>query len=112
MTIGHSEAETFWVEFLRSLTIRGLRGVKLVISDAHEGLKAAITKVWCDIWERCRVHFMLNAMAHRGESHRPHRLGLGRHGPSPRTTLGPPASNGAMPWTSCVPRVKTGSLDG
>ena len=45
MTIGHSEAEPFWVEFLRSLTRRGLRGVKLVVSDAHEGLKAAITKV-------------------------------------------------------------------
>ena len=45
MTVGHSEAEPFWVEFLRSLTRRGLRGVKLVTSDAHEGLKAAITKV-------------------------------------------------------------------
>src|ERR1700757_5216513 len=44
MTVGHSEAEPFWVEFLRSLTRRGLRGVKLVISDAHEGLKAAIVK--------------------------------------------------------------------
>ena len=43
MTIGHSEAEPFWVEFLRSLARRGLRGVKLVVSDAHEGLKAAIT---------------------------------------------------------------------
>src|SRR6476646_1776129 len=45
MTIGNSEAEPFWTEFLRSLTRRGLRGVKLVVSDAHEGLKAAITKV-------------------------------------------------------------------
>src|SRR5205085_4140945 len=42
MTVGHSEAEPFWVEFLRSLARRGLRGAKLVISDAHEGLKAAI----------------------------------------------------------------------
>ncbi len=41
MTVGHSEAEPFWVEFLCSLTRRGLRGVKLVTSDAHEGLKAA-----------------------------------------------------------------------
>ena len=39
MTVGHSEAEPFWVEFLRSLARRGLRGVKLVVSDAHEGLK-------------------------------------------------------------------------
>src|SRR5450755_4592389 len=45
MTTGHSEAEPFWVEFLRSLARRGLRGAKLVISDAHEGLKAAITKI-------------------------------------------------------------------
>jgi transposase-like protein len=45
MTVGHSEAEPFWVEFLRSLARRGLRGVKLVVSDAHEGLKAAITKI-------------------------------------------------------------------
>jgi putative transposase len=45
MTTGNSEAEPFWTEFLRSLARRGLRGVKLVVSDAHEGLKAAITKV-------------------------------------------------------------------
>jgi hypothetical protein len=45
MTVGHSEAEPFWVEFLRSLARRGLRGTKLVISDAHEGLKAATTKI-------------------------------------------------------------------
>ena len=45
MTVGHSEAEPFWTEFLRSLARRGLRGIRLVISDAHEGLKAAITKV-------------------------------------------------------------------
>src|ERR1700694_870696 len=60
MTVGNSEAEPFWVEFLRSLARRGLRGVKLVISDAHEGLKAAITKVLGATWQRCRVHFMRN----------------------------------------------------
>jgi transposase-like protein len=53
MTVGHSEAEPFWVEFLRSLARRGLRGVKLVISDAHEGLKAAITKILGAAWQRC-----------------------------------------------------------
>jgi putative transposase len=58
MTVGHSEAEPFWVEFLRSLARRGLRGVKLVISDAHEGLKAAITKILNASWQRCRVHFV------------------------------------------------------
>ena len=66
MTVGHSEAEPFWVEFLRSLARRGLRGVKLVISDAHEGLKTAITKVLGATWQRCRVHFMRNALAYAG----------------------------------------------
>jgi putative transposase len=70
MTIGHSEAEPFWVDFLRSLTRRGLRGVKLVVSDAHDGLKAAITKILCATWQRCRVHFMRNAMAHAGKTQR------------------------------------------
>jgi putative transposase len=64
MTVGNSEAEPFWSEFLRSLARRGLRGVKLVVSDAHEGLKLAITKVLGATWQRCRVHFMRNAMAH------------------------------------------------
>jgi transposase-like protein len=70
MTIGHSEAEPFWVEFLRSLTRRGLRGVRLVVSDAHEGLKAAITKILSATWQRCRVHFMRNVMAHAGKTQR------------------------------------------
>jgi putative transposase len=68
MTTGHSEAEPFWVEFLRSLARRGLRGVKLVISDAHEGLKAAISKVLSATWQRCRVHFMRNALAYAGKA--------------------------------------------
>ena len=63
MTVGHSEAEPFWVEFLRSLARRGLRGAKLVISDAHEGLKAAVSKTLSATWQRCRVHFMRNALA-------------------------------------------------
>jgi transposase-like protein len=62
--IGPSEAEPFWTTFLRDLTKRGLRGVKLVISDAHEGLKAAITRVVGATWQRCRVHAMRNALAH------------------------------------------------
>jgi putative transposase len=70
MTIGASEAEPFWVEFLRGLTRRGLRGVRLVVSDAHEGLKAAITKILGATWQRCRVHFMRNAMAHAGKTQR------------------------------------------
>jgi transposase-like protein len=70
MTTGNSEAEPFWTEFLRSLARRGLRGVKLVVSDAHEGLKAAITKVLGATWQRCRVHFMRNAMAYAGKTQR------------------------------------------
>src|ERR1700739_2653207 len=67
MAIGASEAETFWVDFLRSLARRGLRGVKLVISDAHEGLKAAVAKVLHASWQRCRVHFMRNVLARAGK---------------------------------------------
>ncbi len=70
MDIGQSEAETFWTAFLRKLARRGLRGVKLVISDAHEGLKAAATKVLGATAQRCRVHFMRNALAHAGKSGR------------------------------------------
>lgn len=61
---GPSEAETFWTEFLRGLKARGLDGVKLVISDAHTGLKAAIARVFEATWQRCRVHWMRNALAH------------------------------------------------
>src|SRR6187431_367141 len=62
--IGPSEAETFWSGFLKSLARRGLRGVKLVISDAHEGLKAAIRRVFSAGWQRCRVHWMRNALSY------------------------------------------------
>jgi putative transposase len=70
MAVGPSEAETFWNDFLRSLTRRGLRGVKLVISDAHEGLKAAAAKVLKATWQRCRVHFIRNALAYAGKGQR------------------------------------------
>ena len=70
MDIGPSEAETFWTEFLRKLRRRGLRGTKLVISDAHEGIKAAVTKLMNATWQRCRVHTMRNALAHAGKSSR------------------------------------------
>ena len=70
MTVGHSEAEPFWVDFLRSLTRRGLRGVKLVTADADEGLKAAVTKVLSATAQRCRVHVLRNALAYAGKSQR------------------------------------------
>ena len=56
MKVGPSEAETRWTAFLR--------GVKLVIADAHLGLKAATAKVLKATWRRCRVHFMRNSLAH------------------------------------------------
>jgi putative transposase len=80
MDIGPSEAETFWTYFLRKLRRRGLRGVKLVISDAHEGIKAAVSKVLTASWQRCRVQFaslrsrrlgvMRNVLAHATKSGR------------------------------------------
>ena len=68
MAVGSSEAEPFWLDFLRTLKRRGLAGVKLVVSDAHEGLKAAVTKVLRATWQRCRVHWMRNALAHVGRA--------------------------------------------
>jgi transposase-like protein len=70
ISIGVSEAETFWTDFLRSLARRGLRGVRLVISDAHEGLKAAVARVLHASWQRCRVHFMRNVLAYAGRQGR------------------------------------------
>jgi putative transposase len=70
LDIGPSEAETFWTGFLRKLARRGLRGVKLVVSDAHEGLKAAVARTLNATWQRCRVHFMRNALSHAGRSGR------------------------------------------
>jgi putative transposase len=70
LAIGASEAETFWTDFLRKLVRRGLRGVELVISDTHEGLKAAVCKVLNASWQRCRVHFVRNVLAHAGRQGR------------------------------------------
>jgi putative transposase len=70
VAVGPSEAEPFWLKFLRDLTRRGLRGVKLVISDAHLRLKAAIAKVFNATWQRCRVHFMRNALAYANKGQR------------------------------------------
>jgi putative transposase len=62
--IGPSEAEPFWSSFIKGLVRRGLKGVKLVISDAHDGLRHAITRVLSASWQKCRVHWMRNALAH------------------------------------------------
>jgi transposase-like protein len=63
--VGASEEEAFWLQFLRSLVKRNLKGVQLVISDAHEGLKTAVNTVFAGAsWQRCRVHFVRNVLAH------------------------------------------------
>jgi len=70
MAVGSSEAEPFWLDFLRTLKRRSLAGVKLVVSDAHEGLKVAVTRVLRATWQRCRVHFARNALAHAAKAQR------------------------------------------
>ena len=70
LAVGDSEDEAFWTEFLRSLRRRGLAGVRLVISDAHEGLKAAARKTLQGAsWQRCRVHFARNVLARVPKGH-------------------------------------------
>lgn len=65
VALGAAESEPFWLEFLRGLVARGLHGVQLVTSDSHEGLKTAVAKVLTGAsWQRCRVHFMRNLLAH------------------------------------------------
>jgi putative transposase len=64
VSTGPSEAETFWTDFLRTLAGRGLRGVKLVVADDHKGLRAAARRVFNATHQRCRVHWMRNALAH------------------------------------------------
>jgi transposase-like protein len=71
IAIGASQAEPFWTKFLRSLADRGLRGVKLVISDDHKGLRAAAARVLHATQQRCRVHWMRNILAHAGKAQRP-----------------------------------------
>jgi putative transposase len=71
VTTGPSEAETFWKGFLRSLADRGLRGVKLVIADDHKGLRAAASRVFHASLQRCRVHWMRNALANVATKQRP-----------------------------------------
>lgn len=70
MAIGASGAEPFWTEFLRDLVRRGISGVKLMISDAHKGIKAATAQVLSTTWQRCWVHFQRNALGHAGKSSR------------------------------------------
>jgi putative transposase len=68
--VGDSETESFWTDFLRGLRDRGLSGVQLVISDSHRGLTYAVATVMQGAsWQRCRVHFMRNALAKVSKGH-------------------------------------------
>jgi putative transposase len=64
LDVGEAETEAFWTDFLRGLVARGLTGVRLAISDAHAGLKAAIAKVLGACWQRCTVHFLRDCLGH------------------------------------------------
>jgi putative transposase len=64
LDVGHAETEAFWRTFLRSLVERGLTGVELCVSDAHQGLQAAIGQVLGCPWQRCTVHFLRDALGH------------------------------------------------
>ena len=111
MDVGASEDGAFWLAFLRSLTARGLSGVELVTSDAHQGLKNAIAAVFAGAsWQRCRTHFMANLLTrvpkrallslskgwrgHHGTHHLP--ATVSRRGPRP---IGP--SGGTTPGALC-----------
>ena len=71
LDVGEAETEAFWREFLRSLRARGLTGVRLCVSDCHEGLRAAIGQVLGCPWQRCTVHFLRNMLGHCAKSQQP-----------------------------------------
>lgn len=71
LDVGEAETEAFWRAFLRSLVERGLTGVRLVVSDAHVGLKNAIGHVLGCPWQRCSVHFLREALGHARREQQP-----------------------------------------
>src|SRR3954469_1458597 len=71
LDVGEAETEAFWGEFLRSLRARGLTGVRLCVSDCHEGLKNAIGQVLGTPWQRCTVHFLRSMLGHCAKSQQP-----------------------------------------
>jgi putative transposase len=71
LDVGEAETEAFWREFLRSLRARGLSGVRLCVSDCHQGLRAAIGQVLGTPWQRCTVHFLRNMLGHCAKSQQP-----------------------------------------
>jgi transposase-like protein len=71
LDVGEAESEVFWREFLRGLRARGLAGIRLCISDAHEGLRQAIAKVLGCPWQRCTVHFLRDMLGHVSKAQQP-----------------------------------------
>ena len=71
LDVGEAETEAFWREFLRSLRSRGLDGVRLCVSDAHAGLRAAIGQVLGCPWQRCTVHFLRDMLGHASKAEQP-----------------------------------------
>jgi transposase-like protein len=71
LDVGEAETEAFWTEFLFSLKARGLAGVRLCVSDAHQGLRNAIARVLSCRWQRCTVHFLRDMLGHCGRSQQP-----------------------------------------
>src|SRR5215211_5780707 len=71
LDVGEAESEAFWREFLRSLRARGLRGVRLCVSDAHEGLRSAIGQVLGCPWQRCTAHFTRDMLGHVAKAQQP-----------------------------------------
>ena len=99
LDIGEVESGAFWVEFLRSLKKRGLDGVRLAVSDQHEGLKTAIARVLACPWQRCTVHFvrdMVSTAAATSAASSPPRCGRCS---TPRTAP-TPASGSATSWSA------------
>jgi transposase-like protein len=71
LDVGEAETEAFWTEFLHSLRARGLTGVRLCVSDAHQGLRNAIARVLGCPWQRCTVHFLRDMLGHVGKAQQP-----------------------------------------
>jgi transposase-like protein len=110
LSLGQSEEYAFWLDFLRGLVRRGFKGVQLVSSDAHEGLKAAIEQVLAgSTWQRCRVHFMRNVLAHPLGKQVGGGSGSAHHLCSTRPGRKLPSSSvkSSRPWARAGPRRPT-----
>ena len=106
MATGASEAEVLWTDFLRSLARRGLRGVKLVIADVYEGLKAAVRRVLHATLQRCRVHFMHTALAHAGKGHRRLVSAVGRIRPTGAAFAEADADGARRQWRAVADQLR------